>query len=285
MAGELARAKVNLALHVTGQRSDGYHLLDSLVAFPSVADRVTLIRGGTDGLNITGRFSDSLTSDSGNNLILAARRALEQMVGRQFGPLHFELEKNLPIASGIGGGSADAAAALRQMNAQLELGLSESELAVIGLQLGADIPVCIGSRVALMRGIGEELETVPQLPDCSMILINPGVSVSTIPVFKALAQKDNPPLPPLPDRWGTLDTLVAWLHQTRNDLEPAAITVCPEIADVLASLDSVPAVKLARMSGSGATCFGICEKGLETEALETLKAAHPDWWVAAGSLN
>lgn len=284
MAGELARAKVNLALHVTGQRSDGYHLLDSLVAFPSIADRVTLTRGGTDGLHITGQFSGSLTSDSDNNLILAARRALERNVGRQFGPLHFELEKNLPIASGIGGGSADAAAALRQMNSQLELGLSESELAAIGLQLGADIPVCIGSRPALMRGIGEELETVPALPDCSMILINPGLSVSTPPVFKALVQKDNPPLPALPEKWETLDTLVDWLHQTRNDLEPAAITVCPEIADVLASLAAVPSVKLARMSGSGATCFGLCEKGLEFEARETLKAAHPNWWIAAGCL-
>ena len=161
-ATRIARAKVNLSLHVTGQRADGYHLLESLVVFPNIGDRVSMTAGSADGLEITGPFAHGLAADSDNNLIFKARKALEQRTGRTLGPLHFNLKKNLPIASGIGGGSSDAAAALHLMNDELALGLEAHELEEIALPLGADVPVCLASQPAVMSGIGEEMQSAPR---------------------------------------------------------------------------------------------------------------------------
>ncbi|WP_150525921.1 4-(cytidine 5'-diphospho)-2-C-methyl-D-erythritol kinase [Roseibium sediminis] len=283
-ATQLARAKVNLSLHVTGQRGDGYHLLDSLVVFPKIGDRLTMTAGSADGLEIKGPFGEGLASDSDNNLVLKARKALEQRTGRELGPLHFTLEKTLPIASGIGGGSSDAAAALRLMNEELALGLEERELEEIALPLGADVPVCLASRPALMRGIGEQLQAAPNMPDCGILLVNPGLAVSTPAVFKALTNKTNSPMPEAPQSFADLEVFCAWLQQTRNDLQAPAISICPEIGVVLDTLEKLPGVVFARMSGSGATCLALCVKGQETAAGLKLKAARPNWWIQAGTL-
>lgn len=258
----LAPAKINLALHVTGQRPDGYHLLDSLVVFAGRGDRVTLVPGPLS-LSVSGPFAAGLDAGEGNLCLRAARLA-----GRE-AAIH--LEKNLPLASGIGGGSADAAAVLRG------LGVRPAQPE----RLGADLPVCLASRPARMRGLGEVLDPLPPLPPFHMVLVNPGKGLSTPQVFAALADKANPPLP-TPAGWAGLDDLLAYLRRTRNDLQAPAVALLPEIADCLAALRDGGAL-LARMSGSGATCFGIFPDA-DAAAQAAQRIARPGWWVAETGL-
>lgn len=257
---QIARAKLNLALHVTGRRDDGYHLLDSLVVFADVGDVVTLSSGPLS-LTIDGPFGGDLSADDDNLCLRAAR-----LIG---GKAAIRLTKKLPVASGIGGGSADAAAVLRGFAAQ---GLAMPE----GTErLGADVPVCLASRPVRMRGIGERLDPVPPIPPLWVVLVNPGVAVSTPAVFKALESRDNPPLPP--PEWETADSLLAWLARCRNDLEAPARAVAPEIGQALTALERAGAA-LARMSGSGATCFGLfTDAKAARDAANAL--ARPGWWV------
>ena len=266
----LARAKVNLALHVTGRREDGYHLLDSLVAFADFGD-VVRVRPAEDlSLTVTGPMAAGLGAGEDNLVLRAAR-----LMGR---PAAITLEKSLPLASGIGGGSADAAATLQAMARLFGLDLPDPA-AVLGL--GADVPVCLLGRPARMAGIGEDLTPI-SLPPAYLVLVNPGFAVSTPQVFRALTRRDNPPLGTIPGFADARD-LAAWLTATRNDLQAAAVTLRPEIAEVLAVIEATPDCLLARMSGSGATCFGLYAEA-RAAARAAARLARAGWWVQAGAL-
>jgi 4-diphosphocytidyl-2-C-methyl-D-erythritol kinase len=286
----LARAKLNYALHVTGQRADGYHLIDSLAVFPAIGDRVSLNPAGSDpGLTVSGRFAPDLTScgeTAGDNLVSAAARRLASHLGRD-ADVPLALKKNLPVASGIGGGSADAAAALRLLRDLWAPDLDDEVLADLAQDLGADVPMCLLSKPTRVEGIGEFLTPLTGFPSHAVILANPGCAVSTPDVFKALTKKANPPLPPLPDEgFRDLSALCAWLAITRNDLEEPARAIAPEIDAVLTALGGCAGARLARMSGSGATCFAIFETLQDAQAAEhALHADHPGWWVAAAPVE
>lgn len=261
-----APAKLNLALHVTGRRDDGYHLLDSLVCFAAVGDRIALSPGPLS-LSIDGPFGAGLHADDDNLCLRAAR-----LVG---GQAAIRLTKNLPVASGIGGGSADAAAVLRGM------ALMGHPLPQHPEALGADVPVCIGSRAARMQGVGEVVTPLPDLPPLHLVLVNPGVAVSTPQIFAAMTRRDNPPLPPIPT-FADAPALIDWLRGTRNDLQAPATTVAPVIGQVLDALTASGAT-FARMSGSGATCFGIFDSAAQAEtAAATL--GRNGWWAVPTEL-
>jgi 4-diphosphocytidyl-2-C-methyl-D-erythritol kinase len=273
MATEFAPAKINLALHVTGQRGDGYHLLDSLVVFAGVGDRVTVAVSDARKFDVTGPQSANLPITPENSVLRAA-----QLFGRDQG-WHITLDKVLPVASGIGGGSADAAATLRLLARFWGMPLPP---AAAVLALGADVPVCLAGRAARMTGIGEVLAPLPHaLPPTWLVLVNPGVPVPTPLVFKALTQKDNPGLPDDLPLWANADQMAAFLRATRNDLEAPAIGIAPVIAEVKAALAAQPGCLVARMSGSGATCFGLFAGAAgAAHAAHALRLQQPGWWVA-----
>lgn len=284
-----APAKINLALHVTGIRADGYHLLDTLVAFAGIGDRITLHVGQwPDALEVTGPEALPSLAGDGNIMWRAAERFWPAGA-----PLSLRLEKHLPMASGIGGGSADAAATYR--------GLLRLRAMVEGhgtprdptpqdsralLEIGADVPMCVSCAPARVRGIGEQIEPVDDLHPYPVVLVNPRVQVSTPAVFKRLRVKDNPGLDPWPDSFEDRDAVLDWLAAQRNDLQAPAIEHCPEIAQVLDALVQTGTCRLARMSGSGATCFGLYDRVHKAEAAAAaIRAAHPGWWVQSGRLN
>ncbi len=285
---ETAKAKINLALHVVDRRDDGYHTLDSLVVFADVADRLTAVPQDHDpgfvDLAIDGPFADDLRAATtpGSNLILAVANGLaEAFASRPDIGVTLRLSKNLPVAAGLGGGSADAAAALRLLNRAWHLGLSQQELARLGLSLGADVPVCLASRPSRMRGIGEEVSPLAGVPAMPIVLVNPGIAIDTRDVFGRLQPEQRTPLPPIPAAFGTLMEFVFWLRKTRNDLFAPATAVAPAIAKVLRALATDPDCLFARMSGSGATVFGIfMSNDAAHRAAARLHAAKPHWWVA-----
>jgi 4-diphosphocytidyl-2-C-methyl-D-erythritol kinase len=268
MKTEFAPAKINLALHVTGLRPDGYHLLDSIVVFAGVGDRVTVADADDLCLTLTGPYGPAI---SGDNLVLQAARLFGGNRGAKI-----TLEKLLPVSSGIGGGSADAATTLRALAALWGVAVPDNVLSI-----GADVPVCLAGRPARMTGIGDVITPLPALPPAWMVLVNPGVSVSTPMVFKALTRKENSPLPRDVPRLKTTADLAAWLMMLRNDLEPPAVTHLPVIATVKSALSAQHGCLIARMSGSGATCFGLFADPLTAAtAARAIRAAHPAWWVA-----
>lgn len=272
---EHAPAKVNLALHVTGRRDDGYHLLDTLVVFTEAGDTVSVATAEQDSFIIQGPFA-GLLDDEADNLVLRARDLLRSLYG-DLPPVAISLEKNLPVASGIGGGSSDAAATLRALVRLWDFDLSTEALARAALPLGADLPMCLHARPLIARGIGEEIEPVEGFAPLDMVLANPGIAVSTPAIFRALASRDNPPLPVLPGP----QALPAWLADTRNDLETPAQALAPEIGEVLSALTANGAA-LARMSGSGATCFGLFASRDEAKvAASAIAARYPAWYVTA----
>ncbi|MCV9944085.1 MULTISPECIES: 4-(cytidine 5'-diphospho)-2-C-methyl-D-erythritol kinase [unclassified Rhizobium] len=277
---EEARAKINLALHVTGQRADGYHLLDMLVTFADCGDRLGFLPSQADTFTLSGRFGETLADDGGTNLVLRARDLLREAVGALAFPVHIHLQKNLPIASGIGGGSADAAATLRGLMRLWGMSLPVEALATLSLKLGADVPMCLESRPLIARGIGEQIEAVPELPAFAIVLANPLKGVSTPEVFRRLPAKNNPPLKLASNLAGTADWLAA-IGIARNDLEPPARELVPEISAISAMLQARGAL-LTRMSGSGATCFGIfTTMAAAQEAVTTLHGERPDWYFQA----
>jgi 4-diphosphocytidyl-2-C-methyl-D-erythritol kinase len=275
-----APAKINLALHITGQRHDCYHVLESLIIFAQAGDVLTFTAAREDRLLFSGPFGAAFSGDASTNLVARARDALRHIAGDQpCPPVAITLAKNLPVASGIGGGSADAAATLKGLNSFWQLGFSLTELTRIGLTLGADVPMCVYGVPLIATGIGEVIEPATGLPELPMLLVNPGVAVSTPAIFKTLLLKNNPPLPSLP-AFGSVHDFVIWLHTTRNDLEAPAVALCPEIQRVLTSLLTSGAL-FARMSGSGATCFGIYESQVTADkAKQTIAEAHGEWWIA-----
>lgn len=285
---EEARAKVNLALHIVGRRPDGYHLLDSLVVFPSIADRLDVSarpEGGFE-LTVTGPFAGALTAGP-DNLVLKAAQALGAACSATEPPsgATIVLDKHLPVAAGIGGGSADAAATLRALCRLWDRSPGTQALQRIAAALGADVPMCLDRAPVRAQGIGERLTPLPALPAAGILLVNPGVPVSTPAVFAAIAARDNPPLPPLPERFADLGALVAYLTTTRNDLQPPAATIAPVVADVVDALAASDGCRFARMSGSGATCFGLfADAEGARRAAETIARRRPCWWTAAGSI-
>ncbi|MBI3704247.1 MAG: 4-(cytidine 5'-diphospho)-2-C-methyl-D-erythritol kinase [Rhizobiales bacterium] len=279
---EQAPAKINLTLRVLGRRTDGYHELESLVAFADVADNLTLEPDETPTLDVSGPFA-AASGKTGDNLVLKAFDALQQRVeGLKAG--RFTLLKSLPVAAGIGGGSADAAAALRLLARLNDIAFDDARLAAAALATGADVPVCLESRARFMRGIGERLSPPLTLPPLPAVLVNPGVPLSTHDVFAkftlapAVAQaRDDVP--------ADSDGLIDYLARQGNDLTPAAIACVPTIANVLDTLRALPGVKLARMSGSGPSCFALFgSHGEAVAAAQRLKTAQRDWWIAPTNL-
>lgn len=289
LAVELAPAKINLFLHVTGRRADGYHLLDSLVVFSDIGDRLTGILADRPGLQLTGPMAAGLEAGApADNLVWKAAEAVTAFRGDRGHTAKaalLTLEKHLPVASGIGGGSSDAAAAIRLLTGLWSLPARAGVLHELALGLGADVPVCLAARPTRMGGIGEVLAPAPEMPDMPAVLVNPGVAVPTGAIFKALdlAACADHPAPEMPERFTDLRSLTAFLAETRNDLEAPAKALAPEISSCLDSLQGTDGVLLARMSGSGATCFGVYPEAETAErAAAALIAAHPDWWVKAG---
>ena len=287
---EFAPAKINLSLHVLGRREDGYHLLESLVAFTGIGDAVTVEKAPSFTLTATGPFSGELP-DAGDNIVIAAAHALAHGFGDIPPGAAIRLEKNLPIAAGIGGGSANAAACLRALLKLNNATMSETALHQIAVGLGADVPVCLRSRVSMMSGVGQIVEPAPDLPEVHAVLVNPRVPVPTGPVFQALGlaagamREDAAPALPTA-RFRSAEELADYLRECRNDLEPPASASVREIADVQEALFALDGCLLARMSGSGPTCFGLFAREAEAaDAAARLAQAHGDWWVAATPLS
>jgi 4-diphosphocytidyl-2-C-methyl-D-erythritol kinase len=279
-AERLAPAKVNLYLHLCGRRTDGYHLLDSLVVFPGIGDKVSVAPSATLSLAVSGPFGAGLPADAGN-LVLRAAAALAQAHAATAGAA-IRLRKDLPVAAGIGGGSSDAAAALALLARLWGVAVPEG----LALALGADVPVCCAAPSAMrMQGIGERLSPAPALPAFWLVLVNPLVPTPTGAVFAGVSDRCPPPGPPAPSGgFAVFEDLLVWLRLQRNDLEASAAALCPAIGDVLAALTAAGA-PLARMSGSGATCFGLVPDEAAAGGLATrLRRARPDWWVASGAV-
>lgn len=279
---EPAPAKVNLALHVTGRRPDGYHKIESLAVFTAFGDRVTVCEAAADRFAVDGPYASDVPL-GGDNLVIRARDAVRGAADPPTGSaVSIRLTKTLPVASGIGGGSSDAAAALIALDRFWTTGLAPDRLAALAARLGADVPMCLVRQPLVASGVGDVIAPVENFPGLPMVLVNPGVAVSTPAVFRALASRGNPPLPPLPT---TLDfaALTAWLASTRNDLETPATMLAPAIADTLAALRNRGAA-FARMSGSGATCFGLyATSAAAKSAARAIAGAKPGWFVIATS--
>ena len=281
-----APAKVNLYLHVVGRRPDGYHLLDSLIAFADIGDRITATRADILSLTVGGPEAGTLAGLGDDNLVLRAAARLLAKVGEPGGTtgaaLH--LEKALPAASGIGGGSSDAAATLRVLDRLWQTRVPAAELAALALQLGADVPACLAARPVWVGGVGEQLEPVADLPPAGIVLANPRRALPTAAVFRerrgsftASGRFTETPT----DAAG----LAAMLASRRNDLTEAAVTLVPEIAVVLDRLAGLPGSLLARMSGGGATCFALfADRAAALQAAADLARAEPGWWSAGGGL-
>jgi 4-diphosphocytidyl-2-C-methyl-D-erythritol kinase len=279
-----APAKINLTLHVLGRRADGYHELESLVAFAGTGDDLRLEPGPRLGLRASGPTASLAGSDADNLVLKAARLLADRVEGLQIGTFH--LTKRLPVAAGIGGGSSDAAAALRLLARLNGLPLSHPALREAARLTGADVPVCLDLRARMMRGAGEDLEAPLNLPPLFAVLVNPRVPVETPAVFKALGLQPGQTLAgaehPSVERCALIDTLNA----ARNDLEPPALHIQPLIGEALGLLRQTRGCRLARMSGSGATVFGLyddCEAA--AAAAKAVRRARPDWWVKATSLR
>jgi len=273
---EAAPAKLNLALHVRRRRPDGYHDLETLFAFAADGDVVSATLADDVTLAIIGPFADALSGE-GDNLVLRAARALGPKDGQG---AKLTLTKNLPVASGIGGGSADAAAALRILSALWNLNLAEERLLEIAAQLGSDIPVCVASQPRWMEGRGEILSPIASLPHLSMLLVNPGVAVPTKDVFAALKNRSGAHMKLPPGRFRDIADLLRFLDASKNDLEEPARRIQPVIGEVLTALLALPGTLFARMSGSGATCFALFPDDEScARAAEILSAASPGWWI------
>jgi 4-diphosphocytidyl-2-C-methyl-D-erythritol kinase len=277
-----APAKINLYLHVGDRRADGYHELESLVAFADIGDSVHVSRADRLSLVVDGPFADGLTGV--DNIVPKAAQAFAVNTG-QIVPVRIVLTKNLPVASGIGGGSGDAAATLRALDELYPGSANEEELHDIALALGSDVPACLISKPLLMRGRGERLSPLSAFPETPIVLVNPRVALATAAVFRRLDERSGTGNPALASLTGHR-ALVSLLKERRNDLEAPARDLEPAIGDVLDELARMPGILLARMSGSGATCFGIFDRPSDAEmAAIALSHSNPAWWVKAAKLG
>jgi len=285
---ELAPAKVNLTLGVLGRRPDGYHDIESLVVFAALGDTLTFRRGRELSLVVRGPTASASGELADNLVFKAARQLSDRVEGLKLG--QFVLSKRLPVAAGLGGGSADAAAALRLLARANRLTLDDPRVMAAARATGADVPVCLHPRPRLMRGIGDVLSDPLALPRLPAVLVNPGVAVPTKDVFAALrlGQAKSSDSQASAAQWegGNIALLLQTLSDERNDLEAPAIALRPVIVDVLDELRALAGCRLARMSGSGATCFGLFDSNrAATTAARSLRAKHPQWWVRATALG
>ena len=286
------RAKVNLTLRVVGRRTDGFHDLESVVAFADCADRLTLTPGSELTLQMSGPLAQACGETSDNLVLKATRLLAERVPGLKSGS--FTLDKVLPVAAGIGGGSADAAAALRLLAKLNGLALDDERLLEVALETGADVPVCLGSRACDMTGVGDTL-TPLSVPIMPCVMVNPCVPVPTKDVFKALGLRNGELLVGVtdvfrgtdwPEAGASVEDWVEVLAASTNDLEAPATRIQPVIGEVIAALNATNGAWLARMSGSGATCFAIYENTADSgRAAEKIRRDHPTWWVHAGTLS
>ena len=274
MISEIAYAKINLALHVRARRADGYHLLESLFAFADDGDRIEVEPAAELSLRLTGPFALGLEAD-GDNLALRAARAMQSRFGIAAGAA-IRLDKRLPVAAGLGGGSADAAAVARALARLWGLDTGEAELIEAVGPLGADVPVCVASHTVIGCGIGDEMTPWQRAEDWSgtpVLLVNPGLACPTGPVFRQWDGIDRGPLGDAPTGW-------------RNDLEAGALALVPQIGELLSALRDVAGAKLVRMSGSGATCFALFETATARDTAEqAIASVHPGWWTMGGALR
>lgn len=281
-----APAKINLFLHVAPPRDDGKHPLAGLSVFADVGDVLTLDTDGPPGLRVVGPLAAGVPTGS-ENLVLRALRAFGAETGVETASLALTLDKRLPAASGIGGGTSDAGAALRLAGAAFAPDLPDAVLVQIARDLGADGPMCLFPRVAWTQGLGERLTPEPRLPDLHVVLVNPGVPVSTGAVFAAYDRdpSGDARLPGPPPDWSR-PAVLDWLAAQRNDLQSVACRLTPEVTEALTALRADPDVRLVRMSGSGATVFGLVEGPEAARAIaERLAQARPDWWIAPAELG
>jgi len=282
---DIGPAKINLTLEVLGRRADGFHELRSLVAFANFGDRLALDPGDGLDLEVEGPFAAAL--GRGNLVLEAGRAARARVPGLRLG--RFRLDKSLPVAAGLGGGSADAAAALRLIVRANPRLIDEGVLAEVAPKLGSDVLVCLKSRPSLMTGRGETVEPVRSFPACGVVLANPGKALATEAVYGALDAKTLGARPRGEERLdfgGSIDALLAYALPRRNDLEAPAANLVPEIRTVLAALAALQGVRLARLSGSGPTCFALLPSEEDAKrAAGALAAAHPSWWIAAGAIE
>jgi 4-diphosphocytidyl-2-C-methyl-D-erythritol kinase len=274
---EQAPAKINLTLRVLGRRADGFHALESLVAFADLSDTLTLAPGDAPALDVSGPFA-AACGPLADNLVLKSIETLREHAARlQAG--RFSLVKNIPVAAGLGGGSADAAAALRLLARCNGMTLNDARLMQAARAVGADVPVCLDSQARIMRGVGDELSSPLKMPPLAALLVNPGVALATRDVFAGFnsAAATQKPLADVPNE---PEALFAFLAGTENDLTPAAIACAPVVAEAIERLRALPGVRLARISGSGATCFALFGSASEAAAAaRQLSAARSDWWV------
>lgn len=279
MITQLAPAKINLCLHVGAPDTGGMHPLSSLVAFADIGDKVTVKNAAAFDLTVTGPFADVVPAGS-DNLVMKVAKLLQSHTNHTGGAL-IELEKYLPVAAGMGGGSADAAAVLRALNCLWGTGISISELASLSAPLGADLPMCVYNQTAVAAGYGERLQPVP-MPVLSAVLINPMVGCETAGVYRTfddLSRFASDLSMPLPAQQSS-DAWLTWLRQQRNDLTDAAIAICPEVSDVTTALNDLGRASVVRLSGSGATVFGVYDsQNTAKKDVESLMAEYPNWWV------
>ena len=278
----LAPAKVNLFLHVGAPGEGGYHPICSLMAFADVGDRVSTFDAEALALRVAGPFARDLAAE-GDNLVLRAARALMAEARRPLPPVGLSLEKRLPVASGLGGGSSDAGAALRLLREAFGLSMDNSRLEALAASLGADGAACLWGAPAIAEGRGERLSPAPGLPPLDAVLVNPRVAVATAAVYRrfdADGRFGEVTRPTAPAAFEDAADLAAWLAGQRNDLQAAAVAVAPQVGAVLETLAGEPEALLARVSGSGGTCFALCASDIEAESLaERLEAMAPGWWV------
>jgi len=282
---ETARAKVNLTLRVLGRRADGYHEIQSLVAFADIGDEVALRVGAPPVVTVSGPYARAI---DGENIAARALSALaEAAPALELGSVG--IQKRLPVAAGIGGGSADAAAVLRAVRKANPGHASAVDWLALAASVGADVPVCLASTAQLMWGIGRETMPVPAFPPLPAVLVNPGVPLSTAAVFGALGAPPAPEriaVPSISDGFPDLASVATYVNAHGNDLEPPAKALCPAIGTVLAALGAAPGALLAHMSGSGPTCFALFETAEAAEAAERrIRALEPGWWTVATTLG
>lgn len=286
-AQRIAHAKINLNLHVVGRRADGYHELQSLVVFGKMGDRLRLMPQdtGVDRLSIDGPFAHLLSTDEDNLVLGALQKFRQKWPHALTGPMHIHLQKNLPVAAGIGGGSADAAAILFMLNAQANIDIEDDEFYALALELGADVPVCLASKSAIMEGIGERITPVFDLPELFCVLVNPMKSVSTAKIFTKLERIDNAPLPAMPKDMSNLSDFIGWLNDTRNDLEQVACKLVPEIEQIREKFNRDKHCIFTQMSGSGASVVALYASEIDADnAALDLSEKWQHYWVQSAPI-
>lgn len=285
----LAPAKVNLFLHVTGRRADGYHLLESLFAFADAGDKISLAPASELALSVTGPFASACRKagcDGDANIVVTAAKGLRDLLGDEDLTAAITLEKSLPLSSGLGGGSADAAAVLKALQIFWGMEAEEKALYDLALSLGADVPACLLGEACLVSGIGEGITPLPEFSDLACVLVNPSQPLSTPAVFKAFSRREFQFTPPLFLKAASLGDVWELLARTKNDLQGPACGLSPDVGKVLMEMQKAPGAKAVRMSGSGATCFALFEDAAAAgNAARAVATANPGWWVKPTTLS